>query len=143
MPASPSPRSYSLQTKLLGALSAGLLVILLCALAGLGSAWLSLSTEVPLQVQQAADAERLSRVFRVQVQEWKNILIRGHDEEQRTKYLAAFDAGGDEAQAIGTALAKSVEDPQARALANRFVEEHAGLVDNYHAAFEQFAAEGG
>ena len=104
-------RSFGLQTKLLGTLALGLAVILLCALAGLGSAWFSLSTEVPVQVAQAADGERLSREFRVQVQEWKNILIRGHDEEQRTRYIAAFDEKGREVAALAGTLSTTLADP--------------------------------
>ncbi|SBV35504.1 Chemotaxis protein [uncultured Stenotrophomonas sp.] len=136
------PRSFSLQTKLVGSLSIGLFVILLCALAGLGSAWLSLSTDVPTEVAQAADGEKLSRVFRVQVQEWKNILIRGHDPEQRVKYVAAFDKQGKEASELATALAEALVDDTARQLARDFVDQHEELEANYHAALEQFAAGG-
>ncbi|MDR7069768.1 methyl-accepting chemotaxis protein-1 (serine sensor receptor) [Pseudoxanthomonas japonensis] len=136
------PRSYSLQAKLLGSLTLGLVVILLCALAGLGSAWLSLSTDVPPQVAQAADGERLSRDFRVQVQEWKNILIRGHDEEQRTKYVAAFDEKGREVATLAGTLSATLADPQARQLAKDFHAQHTTLENNYRAALEQFAAAG-
>ncbi|HMM26015.1 MAG TPA: methyl-accepting chemotaxis protein, partial [Pseudoxanthomonas mexicana] len=117
MASSPVSRSFGLQTKLLGALALGLAVTLLCALAGLGSAWFSLSTEVPVQVAQAADGERLSREFRVQVQEWKNILIRGHDEAQRTKYVGAFDAKGREVALLAERLSRELADPHARSLA--------------------------
>jgi len=142
MSSSPASRSLSLQTKLLGALTLGLTVILLCALAGLGSAWLSLSTDVPVQVAQAADGERLSRDFRVQVQEWKNILIRGHDDEQRTKYVAAFDAKGREVAALAQDLSSGIADPQARRLAADFAAQHRELEGNYRAALAQFAAAG-
>jgi methyl-accepting chemotaxis protein len=141
MPSS-SPRSYSLQAKLLGSLTLGLVVILLCALAGLGSAWLSLSTDVPPQVAQAADGERLSRDFRVQVQEWKNILIRGHDEEQRIKYVKAFDEKGRDVAALAGTLATTLADPEAQQLAKDFLAQHTTLESNYRAALEQFAAAG-
>ncbi|MFN4161877.1 MAG: hypothetical protein ACK4FW_07850, partial [Stenotrophomonas sp.] len=73
-------RVLSLQFKLLGALSLGLAIVVLCALAGLASAWLNLSTDVPPAVARNAQAELLQREFRLQVQEWKNVLIRGSDE---------------------------------------------------------------
>lgn len=65
---------------------------MLFALFGLASAWRSLSVEVPLPVQQAAQAEQISRHFRLQVQEWKNILIRGADPQRHEQYLQAFDS---------------------------------------------------
>jgi methyl-accepting chemotaxis protein-1 (serine sensor receptor) len=142
MSSSSASRSFGLQTKLLGALTLGLAVILLCALAGLGSAWLSLSTDVPVQVAQAADGERLSREFRVQVQEWKNILIRGHDEAQRKKYVGAFDAKGRDVATLAERLSREIADPQARDLAAAFATQHAELERNYRAALEQFAAAG-
>ena len=142
MSSSPVSRSFGLQTKLLGALTLGLAVILLCALAGLGSAWFSLSTEVPVQVAQAADGERLGREFRVQVQEWKNILIRGHDEAQRTKYVGAFDAKGRDVATLAERLSGEIADPQARDLVASFATQHAELERNYRAALEQFAAAG-
>ncbi|CAN7481457.1 methyl-accepting chemotaxis protein [Pseudoxanthomonas sp. LjRoot143] len=136
------PRSYSLQAKLLGSLTFGLVVILLCALAGLGSAWLSLSTDVPPQVAQATDGERLSRDFRLQVQEWKNILIRGHDDEQRIRYTKAFDEKGREVATLAGMLSASLVDPDAQRLARDFLAQHATLERNYRAALEQFAAAG-
>ncbi|TQM06557.1 methyl-accepting chemotaxis protein-1 (serine sensor receptor) [Pseudoxanthomonas sp. 3HH-4] len=142
MSSSIASRPLGLQTKLLGALTLGLAVILLCALAGLGSAWLSLSTEVPEEVAQAAEGERLSRDFRVQVQEWKNILIRGHDEEQRTKYVGAFDQKGREVAALAKTLSSGIADPQARRLAADFAIQHRELEGNYRAALVQFAAAG-
>jgi hypothetical protein len=69
-----------------------LAVVLLCALAGLASAWLKLSTEVPPEVAHSRDAERLQREFRGQVQEWKNVLLRGHDDALRQRHLDASTA---------------------------------------------------
>lgn len=43
------------------------------------------------QIQEDVDSIRASQVdFQRQVQEWKNILIRGHKEKDYTKYVAAF-----------------------------------------------------
>ena len=49
--------------------------------------------------------------FKTQVQEWKNILIRGHDEEQRTRYIAAFDEKGREVAALAGTLSTTLADP--------------------------------
>ena len=61
------PRALSLQFKLLGALSLGLVIIVLAALAGLGSAWRNLSAEVPVEVARQAQAELLQREFRARL----------------------------------------------------------------------------
>ena len=106
-----SPHAPRLQTKLLGAVSLGLAVILLCALAGLASAWLKLSAEVPAEVAHGRDAERLQREFRGQVQEWKNVLLRGHDPVLRQRHLDAFDSEGRIVDGLARGLASS---PDAR-----------------------------
>ncbi|MEA9796883.1 methyl-accepting chemotaxis protein [Xanthomonas campestris pv. raphani] len=139
---SPSPRFISLQSKLLGALALGLSVILLCALGGLGTAWLSLSGKVPLEVAQASASEELTRDFRMQVQEWKNVLIRGRDPAQLDKHLGAFRAQGSKVQAGTEALAKTLSDAQARALAQEFAKAHLTLQAHYEAALGKFADAG-
>ncbi|MEB1530866.1 methyl-accepting chemotaxis protein [Xanthomonas sp. WHRI 7945] len=139
----PHPTAFvSLQTKLLSALALGLGVVLLCALAGLGSAWLNLSTDVPREVAQASASEQISRHFRMQVQEWKNVLIRGHAEDMRNKYLAAFDKEGRQVASATHALATTLADPQAAALARDFAEQHAALERHYRDALQGFAAAG-
>ena len=106
-----SVRAPRLQSKLLGAVSVGLAVVLLCALAGLASAWLKLSTEVPPEVAHSRDAERLQREFRGQVQEWKNVLLRGHDDALRQRHLDAFDSEGRLVEQLAKGL---VSSPDAR-----------------------------
>ena len=141
----PSPsaptRAFSLQFKLLGALSAGLAVVVLCAVAGLGSAWLNLSTTIPPEVARNAQAEALQREFRMQVQEWKNVLLRGSDEALRAKHLSAFDAQGEKARALAQGLAEGT-DAETVQLAKTFIGQHTTLEKDYHGALEAFAASG-
>jgi methyl-accepting chemotaxis protein len=140
-PTSAPARTLSLQFKLLGALSLGLAVVVLCALAGLGSAWLNLSTTIPPEVARNAQAEGLQREFRMQVQEWKNVLLRGSDEALRTKHLAAFDAQGDKTRALAKGLASGGNAETVR-LAQAFLAQHTTLEADYHGALEAFAASG-
>jgi len=137
-----SSRTTSLQTKLLGALALGLTIILFCALGGLASAWLNLSTDVPTQVQQATDAERVGREFRAQVQEWKNVLIRGNDAAMLEKHLKAFKDNGAQVQALTRRLADGIADPQAANGARAFARQHAALQTHYLGALKAFAESG-
>lgn len=136
-----SVRAPRLQSKLLGAVSVGLAVVLLCALAGLASAWLKLSTEVPPEVAHSRDAERLQREFRGQVQEWKNVLLRGHDDALRQRHLDAFDSEGRLVEQLARGLVAS-PDIRTRELAQSFIGLHTQLQKDYHAALQAFAEAG-
>ncbi len=127
-----------LQSKLLGAVSVGLAVVLLCALAGLATAWLKLSTEVPPEVALSRDAERLQREFRSQVQEWKNVLLRGHDDALRQRHLEAFDNEGRVVAELAQRVAAS-PDARTRELAQAFSAQHTQLQQAYHGALQAFA----
>lgn len=51
------------------------------------------------KLTQAVDAARSAQVeFKIQVQEWKNILLRGQDSVQLAKYTEAFSASGQKTQ---------------------------------------------
>ncbi len=136
-----SSRAPRLQSKLLGAVSVGLAIVLLCALAGLASAWLQLSTEAPAEVAHSRDAERLQREFRGQVQEWKNVLLRGRDEALRQRHLQAFDDEGKLVEKLATGLAAS-PDARTREMAQTFSGLHAQLQNDYHGALQAFAEAG-
>ncbi len=58
-----------------------------------------------IQVAQAGDlARKAQNDFKTQVQEWKNILIRGHDPEQMIKYQEGFNKSEKEVEADLAAL---------------------------------------
>ena len=87
-----------LRRSLVNLASVMLLMVLTTGVAGLFSSW-SLSqfhrhTEKTLMEASGvvSDARSVQASFKVQVQEWKNILLRGHVEADRDRYSAAFRA---------------------------------------------------
>lgn len=90
----------SLRRSLMSLASLMLLMVLTTGVAGLFAAWslseFHLRTEKTLsEASVAVDGARsIHANFKVQVQEWKNILLRGRDVESRNRYVAAFRAQG-------------------------------------------------
>lgn len=139
--------SLTLKFKIM--LLSGLVVLGLCTL-GL-SAYYQLSqysnivTEGAVHIQRRSDilanVEKASIHFKSQVQEWKNILIRGNDTAQYEKYFKGFMADEAEVNAHldeAIRLQKEEGDP-----IDAFVllqKEHRTLGENYRTALKSFDA---
>lgn len=106
-----------------------------------------MSTEYQHLIGGQIDARRraVDAQFRLkgQVQEWKNVLIRGSDESARTKHFDAFVAEEAVVQAQADTLTRLVSDSRQRALVTAFAEAHRTLGADYREAFFAFAATGG
>ncbi|MDF1624614.1 MAG: methyl-accepting chemotaxis protein [Pseudohongiella nitratireducens] len=90
----------------------------------------------------AADIQRMNYLFKVQVQEWKNVLIRGHDPELRTKYWKAFQSREAEIQTIGKQLLSHLEDGPGKQKTQAFMSSHEKMATDYRAGYEAFAEAG-
>jgi methyl-accepting chemotaxis protein len=130
----------------LGALGGFFLVALL--LVG-GGGWHALKTsgersELAMRqadtLTDAIDTARAAQVeFKIQVQEWKNILLRGNDPAQFEKYSAAFQKSGvttrAELQKASALLARlGLTTP----LIDEALQEHATLGRNYLQALQKY-----
>jgi methyl-accepting chemotaxis protein len=77
--------------------------------------------------------------FKVQVQEWKNILIRGNNPDQLARYSKQFNAEAEQVQGL---LARAIAESQAAGLDTtelaRVKDEHAKLGEAYAGALKQF-----
>jgi methyl-accepting chemotaxis protein-1 (serine sensor receptor) len=93
-----------------------------------------------VDLTQAVDTARSAQVeFKIQVQEWKNILVRGHDPAQLDKYTKAFVKSGQatnaELQKLSALLGKlNLRTP----LVDEASKMHDELGKNYLVALKQF-----
>jgi len=94
---------------------------------------------------EAVDTARSAQVeFKIQVQEWKNILLRGGDPAQLEKYTAQFKKSGEatsaELKKVNVILGKlQLKTP----LVDEAVQAHAELGKNYLGALEKYDSANG
>ncbi|MYN01671.1 HAMP domain-containing protein [Pseudoduganella sp. DS3] len=100
----------------------------------------AVSMQRSVALTQAVDTARGAQVeFKIQVQEWKNILVRGHDPAQLDKYSKAFVKSGQstaaELQKLSGLLTQlKMQTP----LVDEAIKMHEELGKNYGAALQQF-----
>ncbi len=93
-------------------------------------------------VERAEDASKLVGNFQTQIQEWKNVLLRGHQEDQRDKYWGRFQKMNQQVQQEAKALLGVVKDPQAEKLLKKFITEHDTLLAKYQEGYNAFLQSG-
>ncbi|MEN3976815.1 hypothetical protein [Emcibacter sp. SYSU 3D8] len=78
--------------------------------------------------------------FKIQVQEWKNILLRGSQEQDYTHHFDAFEHEESEVQTRLASLeerARGVDLPQLASTAQDLADEHRSLGETYRNALER------
>ena len=93
-------------------------------------------------VQQAAAARQAQIDFKVQVQDWKNILLRGQDPADLAKYTDQFHAQEAKVKAEVGTLAAGVDDPTAKALLTDFLIADDALSARYKSAYDLHVKQG-
>ena len=91
------------------------------------------------QARQVADA---LVAFKNQVQNGKDILLRGKNPQQLDKYWGAFEKYEQASQAITEKLAVELAPGEARSMIERFNVLHKQMGQSYRKALEQFKASG-
>jgi methyl-accepting chemotaxis protein len=86
-----------------------------------------------------AEAARVAQVdFKKQVQEWKDILLRGHNPADLAKYTGQFHEQEAKVKAEAQALAGAVEDPATKQLLVDFLAADDTLSRKYEAAYAAY-----
>jgi methyl-accepting chemotaxis protein len=131
----------SLASQLAGLIGVVIAILLVAAGFALFQVWGSL---VEYRDVVAADAKSARAVlamqvdFKKQVQEWKDVLLRGADPAKLDKYWGNFQEREKSVREAATALAESASDPKARDLLKQFVEAHRKMGEDYRAGFAAF-----
>ena len=136
----------SLRAQILALLGGSLALILVTALACFSFLSSGMQAyrgllEGPLQASKLIETTNLD--FKTQVQEWKNVLLRGSDKAQLDKYWSQFEAQERKVQTSLSSLAELVaQDPALRARIDTLRTEHQTLGVNYRKGRDAFIAAG-
>ena len=124
----------SIQTRLMSIVAAGISLLLLVSL----SAILMLNgivdeyrTLINTNVSHEREIHEINLNFKVQVQEWKNVLLRGEDPAQLENYWGRFMNIQNDIQSRTTALLNQMEAGQARQTLTSFRDSHQQLAGLY------------
>ncbi|WP_087460560.1 methyl-accepting chemotaxis protein [Oleiphilus messinensis] len=91
--------------------------------------------------QEIANERAISAMlydFKVQVQEWKNVLLRGYKSQDLDKYWNRFQEKEQQIQNQGQTLLSNLDFPQARDTTSRFLESHRKMGAAYRAGLDSF-----
>ncbi|MGR8934362.1 MAG: hypothetical protein ACU837_08240 [Gammaproteobacteria bacterium] len=125
--------SFALQIRLLAVALFSLLLTGMIALYLLDSVRRTedaASGELQQLLQAALSVEQAHTQFKLQVQEWKNVLLRGNDPQAYDKYLASFKRQTERVQEL-LGRARSVFDGNGRQRFEALLAQHQALVDTY------------
>jgi nitrogen fixation/metabolism regulation signal transduction histidine kinase len=124
----------------------------LCAVLALSAAWLLVArTQATMERQQQALtaymgqmdlARRMQVDFKKQVQEWKDILLRGQEPADLEKYRDQFFREQALVREDGQALIRMLDLPSSRALVAGFLQAHDDLGRRYRKSLEAFVQSG-
>ena len=132
-----------LSLKLPLAFTVSLLLLLAAALFGISRLNQALDT-YQTSVAQSFEHERMAsgmlNDFKVQVQEWKNVLLRGKDPAQLTRYWAAFQKQEKSINEQAQKLLAALPAGEGRERVAQFVQAHERMGAAYRQGFEAFKA---
>lgn len=94
------------------------------------------------RIHEQDEVRQMQLSFKKQVQEWKDILLRGDDPESLAKYKQNFFTEEAEVRNHADELQKTITNPALQGLLSRFLRSHEQLSNNYRAALGVFESKG-
>ncbi|BFM15828.1 methyl-accepting chemotaxis protein CtpH [Maricurvus nonylphenolicus] len=135
----------SMQSRLLTIVIGGLLIMLAVSLASLIGLNGSINDYRTLMSQHVSAENQINDMnfnFKLQVQEWKNVLLRGHNDDQLKKYWGKFQKQEEKIQAMGRDLLPQLDEGEKRNLVNTFINSHREMGQAYRKGYDAFIASG-
>lgn len=135
---------HSLRAQLLTLLGGSMVLLLVIALSCFNSLANSLRAyqgllHGPLEALMLADESNLE--FKIQVQEWKNLLLRGQDSAAASKYWNAFESRESKVQELLGKLIQDLNfDPALKTQVERLRNEHLSMGTAYRKGRDAFIA---
>lgn len=131
----------SLQNKLLVATTGALGVVIIAALAGFAMLWGSVKTfdeTSHVSVGNERMVRDMTVLFKEQVQEWKDTLLRGKDPAALEKYWTAFTEKEAVIEKNGKKLVDEIADAKARDLVAQFLKAHKEMGEAYRRGLQAY-----
>ena len=131
----------NLSKKLPLSIAIALLLTLAAGFAGLWTTNRSLEvfhTDVQRHMDEERMAADLQRHFKTQVQEWKDVLLRGSDTALLDKHWKAFEAEEKAVQDLAARLKARERDSDLTGMVQQFIEKHQQMAKAYREGLEKF-----
>lgn len=134
--------NFSIRTKLISISAAGAVTIITAALFGFVMFWGCIQ-QFTQKVEPNHAKEQQVRImqleFKKQVQEWKDVLLRGSDPATLDKYWGNFEKQEIKVQELGQSLKSKLSDnPKAVDLLDKFMAAHQEMGTNYRKGLQLF-----
>ncbi|MDH7942906.1 methyl-accepting chemotaxis protein [Pseudohongiella sp. SYSU M77423] len=135
----------SIKARLMTVVAIGLAAFLVASIIAITMLQRTIAAYEQLVVDQVAierDVQNINLDFKIQVQEWKNVLLRGADAERRDQYWTRFTELHESIQQRSQSLLQRMHPGDARELVSNFRERHQELYDAYQSGLNAFVFSG-
>ena len=136
----------SIQGRLLASVGAGialLVIISSIAISMLKTTISHYNQLVTVTIAEERLIDEMNYAFKVQVQEWKNVLLRGKDAAKRDKYWGQFEAQHQKVEQMGEQLVSQLPSGQSRSKVENFLRLHEEMHGKYQQGLAAFEAADG
>jgi len=137
--------SKSIRNKLMLITGLSTLVVVGTATIGFWQAWSGVASFQAITDGAIADERTVLLMtvdFKKQVQEWKDVLLRGSDPKKLDKYWGHFLKQEEKLQALGSKLQAHLTDPEAKTLVEQFIAAHKTMGADYRKGLDAYKTSG-